>query len=265
MLENLYIKEILRSKEEKRILTGIITGIEDEYYKLKNKYIPCAILWYGDVKVLIPITHLRVDKQNKSIIRGMIGAEIDFIILEYDEVANIAIGSRKDAMELRSQIELPNLKVNDTIKVRIVGIGVKHIVVDMYGKEVIIKASELKHTYIVNCKDVYKVGEYLKVKIKKIDLKNNIYELSAKEFEENPFANIRKYITINGEYIGTVIAFPKNNSGIIVQLDNLQVTVLTRVPARFNSFPHFDDKVLIKVTEIKENKKYIYGYLMRII
>ena len=265
MLENLYIKEILRSKEEKRILTGIITGIEDEYYKLKNKYIPCAILWYGDVKVLIPITHLRVDKQNKSIIRGMIGAEIDFIILEYDEVANIAIGSRKDAMELRSQIELPNLKVNDTIKVRIVGIGVKHIVVDMYGKEVIIKASELKHTYIVNCKDVYKVGEYLKVKIKKIDLKNNIYELSAKEFEENPFANIRKYITINGEYIGTVIAFPKNNSGIIVQLDNLQVTVLTRVPARFNSFPHFADKVLIKVTEIKEDKKYIYGYLMRII
>ena len=265
MLENLYIKEILRSKEEKRILTGIITGIEDEYYKLKNKYIPCAILWYGDVKVLIPITHLRVDKQNKSIIRGMIGAEIDFIILEYDEVANIAIGSRKDAMELRSQIELPNLKVNDTIKVRIVGIGVKHIVVDMYGKEVIIKASELKHTYIVNCKDVYKVGEYLKVKIKKIDLKNNIYELSAKEFEENPFVNIRKYITINGEYIGTVIAFPKNNSGIIVQLDNTQVTVLTRVPARFNSFPHFADKVLIKVTEIKEDKKYIYGYLMRII
>ena len=142
--------------------------------------------------------------------------------------------------------------VNDTIRVRIVGIGVKHIVVDMYGKEVIIKASELKHTYIVNCKDLYKVGEYLKVKVKKIDLQNNIYELSAKEFEENPFADIRKYITINGEYIGKVIAFPKNNSGIIVQLDNLQVTVLTRVPARFNSFPHFADKVLIKVTEIKE-------------
>ena len=78
----------------------------------------------------------------------MIGAEIDFIILEYDEVANIAIGSRKDAMELRSKIELPNLKFNDTIRVRIVGIGVKHIIVDMYGKEVIIKASELKHTYI---------------------------------------------------------------------------------------------------------------------
>ena len=264
-MESLYIKEILRSKEEKRILTSTIVGIEEEYYKLKNKHIPCGILWYGDVKVLIPITHLRVYKQNKSVIRGMIGAEIDFIVLEYDEVANIAIGSRKDAMELRSKLEIPKLKQNDNIRVRIVGIGVKHIVVDMYGKEVIIKASELKHTYIINCKDLYKVGDYLKVKIKKIDLQNNIYELSAKDFEENPFLNIRKYITINGEYTGKVMAFPKNNSGILVQLDISQVTVLTRVPARFNSFPHFADKVLIKVTEIKEEKKYIYGYLMRVI
>lgn len=195
----------------------------------------------------------------------MIGAEIDFIVLEYDEVANIAIGSRKDAMELRSKLEIPKLKQNDNIRVRIVGIGVKHIVVDMYGKEVIIKASELKHTYIINCKDLYKVGDYLKVKIKKIDLQNNIYELSAKDFEENPFLNIRKYITINGEYTGKVMAFPKNNSGILVQLDISQVTVLTRVPARFNNFPHFADKVLIKITEIKEDKKYIYGYLMRVI
>ena len=264
-MEELIIKELLRSKEEKRILTGKITGIEDEYYKLKGENISCAIVWYGETKVLIPSTHLGIEKVNKSIIRGMLGAEIDFIVIELDNTSNIAIASRKDAMELRSKIELPKLKVNDTVRVRILAVGVKHIIVELYGKEVIIKASELKHTYIVNCKDVYKVGEYLKVKIKKIDLQNNIYELSAKEFEENPFDNIRKYITINGEYIGTVIAFPKNNSGIIVQLDNLQVTVLTRVPARFNSFPHFADKVLIKVTEIKENKKYIYGYLMRII
>ena len=264
-MEKLDIKEIMRSKEEKRILTGKVTGIEDEYYKLKGKYIPCAILWYGDVKVLVPITHLVQEKQSKSIIRGMQGAEIDFIILEYDEVANIAIGSRIDAMKLRSQIELPKLKINDTVRVRIVGVGIKHIVVDLYGKEAIIKADKLKHTYIVNCKDIYNVGDYLKVRIKEINIENNTFELSAKEFEENPFKNIRKYISVSGEYTGTVIAFPKNNSGVLVQLDNTEVTVLTRVPARFNSFPHYLEKVLIKVTEIKEEKKFIYGYLVRII
>lgn len=264
-LEELSIKEILRSKEEKRILKGNISGIEDEYYKLKNEYIPCAIVWYGDIKVLIPITHLLKNKQNKSLIRGMLGAEIDFIILEFDAVANVAIASRLDAMELRASVEIPKLKENDIIKVRIIAVGIKHIIVDMYGKEVIIKAENLKHTYILNCKQLYKVGNYLQVRIKKIDILNNKFELSAKEFEENPFKNIRKYITINGEYTAKVIAFPKNNSGILVQLDNSKITCICRVPARFNNYPHYMDNILIKITEIKENKKLIYGYLMRIL
>ena len=264
-MNNLSIKELLRSKEEKRILTSRIIGIEDEYYKLKNRNIPCAILWYEDIKILIPIMHLVENKESKSIIRGMIGAEIDFIILEYDEISNIAIASRIDAMKLRSQIELPKLKVNDAIKVRIVATSIKNIIVDMYGKEVIIGASNLKHTYILNCKDIYKVGDYLKVRIKKIDIENNIFELSAKDFEINPYTEIRKYVEVGGEYIGTVVGFPKKNSGIIVQLENIYVSILTRVPARYNNYPHYLDKVLIKVTEIKEEKKLLYGYLMRII
>lgn len=36
ILEDLEIKELLRSKEENRILTVKISGIEDEYYKLKQ-------------------------------------------------------------------------------------------------------------------------------------------------------------------------------------------------------------------------------------
>lgn len=264
-MEELNLKEILRSKDEKRILTGRISGIEDEYYTIKNTYIPCAIVYYKDIKVLIPITHLVRQQENKSIIRSMLNAEIDFIILEYDKISDIAIGSRLDAMELRSKLELPKLKQNDCIQVRIVAVGIKHIIVDMYGKEVIIKANNLKHTYIVNCKNLYTVGDYLQVRIKEIDIINDKFELSAKDFEENPFKNIRKYISLNGEYTATVIAFPKNNSGILVQLDNSNVTCLCRVPARFNKYPHYLDKVLVKITEIKEDKKFIYSYLMRII
>ena len=261
----LHSREILRSKEEKRILTGNIVGIELEYYRPKKKDIPCSILWKNDIKILIPISHLVKNKENKSIIRGMLGSEIDYIILEYDEISNIAIASRLQAMELRQKLELPKLKKDDIIKVRIIAVGVKHIVVDMYGLEINIRANELKHTYIVNCKELYNVGEYLKVKIKGMDIENKIYELSSKEFEDNPFKNIRKYIILNGEYIGKVIGFCKNSSGILVQLDNSNVTVLVRVPARFNGYPHYLDKVLIKITEIKEDKKLVYGYLVRVI
>lgn len=259
------MKELLRSKEEKRILTSKITGIEDEYYKLKNEYIPCAVLWYNNVKVLIPSSHLGINKINKSMIRGMLGAEIDFIIIDIDLNSNIAIASRKDAMHIRSELELSKLKVNDTVKVRILAVGVKHILVELYGKEIIIKADNLRHTFILNCKNYYSPGEYLKVRIKNIDINKNEFELSAKEFEENPFKDIRKYITEKGEYTGRVVAFPRLNSGIVVQLDNSNVTCLARVPARFNNYPHYLDNVLVKITEIKESKKLIYAYLLRII
>lgn len=261
----IYLKELLRSKEEKRILTSKINGIEDEYYKLKNEYIPCAVVWYNNIKVLIPSTHLGINKINKSMIRGMLGAEIDFIVIEIDTNSNIAIASRKAAMNLRAELELPKLKINDAVKVRILAVGIKHIVVELYGKEVIIKANNLKHTFILNCKDYYSPGDYLKVKIKNIDIENNIFELSAKDYETNPFKDIRKFITENGEYTGKVVAFPKLNSGIVVQLDNTNVTCLARVPARFNNYPHYLDNVLVKITEIKENKKLIYAYLIRTI
>ena len=263
-MEDIYLKELLRSKEEKRILTGKISGIEDEYYKYKGEYISCAVIWFNEYKVLIPSTHLGITKLNKSMIRGMLGAEIDFIIIEIDTISNIAIASRKAAMELRSELELSKLKCNDTAKVRILAVGIKHILVELYGKEVVIKADNLQHTYILNCKDLYSPGGYLKVRIKNIDAQNNVFELSAKDFIINPYTNIRKYITENGEYTGKVIAFPKKNSGIIVQLDTTNITCLVRVPARFNNYPHFLDNVLIRITEIKEYKKLIYGYLMRI-
>ena len=152
-------------------------------------------------------------------------------------------------MELRATLELSKLKVNDIVRVRILAVGVKHIIVELYGKEVIIKADNLQHTYIVNCKELYSPGEYLKVRVKNIDITNNIFELSAKEFLENPYKNIRKYIVEGGEYTGKVVAFPKNKSGIIVQLDRTNITCLIRVPARFNDYPHYENNVLIKVTE----------------
>lgn len=124
-MNELAIKELMRSKEEKRILTGIISGIEDEYYKLKNKNISCAIIWYKDIKVLIPNEHLGTNIANKSTIRGMLGAEIDFIVIEIDNVSNIAIASRKEAMQLRSELELSKLKINDSVRVRIIAVRCK--------------------------------------------------------------------------------------------------------------------------------------------
>lgn len=62
----------------------------------------------------------------------MLGAEIDFIVIEYDNISNIAIASRSLAMSLRSKIELPKIKVNDIVRTRIVATARKYVIVDFY-------------------------------------------------------------------------------------------------------------------------------------
>ena len=48
-MEELTLKEILRSKEEKRILTGKISGIEDEYYRFMSSHFrECPYYRSGD-------------------------------------------------------------------------------------------------------------------------------------------------------------------------------------------------------------------------
>jgi len=262
-MNSLALKELIRSKDEKRILTGKISGIEDEYYKIRNENISCAIVWYEDIKILIPSDHFGITNVSKSILRGMVQSEVDFIVIEIDDTAKIAIASRKVAMELRAEIELPKLNINDNVRVRILSVGIKHILVELYGKEVIIKAENLQHTYIVNCKEIYAPGQYLKVKLKNIDIEKNIFELDAKCFLENPYKNVRKYIVEKGEYTGKVVAFPKKKSGVIVQLDITNISCLIRVPAKFNNYPHYLQQVLIRITEIKEKQKLVYGYLVR--
>lgn len=103
---------------------------------IKGKNITCAIVWYEDIKILIPVTHLGVQKESKSVIRGMLGTEIAFIIIEFDLTTNMAIAIRKYAMELRSSLEIPKLKINDTARARIIAVGVKHILVELFGKSV---------------------------------------------------------------------------------------------------------------------------------
>lgn len=49
---------------------------------------------------------------------------------------------------------------------------------------------------------MYTPGECLKVETKQIDIEDNKFELSTKDFTKSSFNNIRKFITEYGEYIG---------------------------------------------------------------
>ena len=97
---------LVASLRSRHILCGKLEGVENS-----SSGEPRGILQYGEFKVLIPCNELMDVPENmrdmnpNDVMRYMfgkrLGAEIEFIVLGIDQGAEVVIGSRKEAMNLR--------------------------------------------------------------------------------------------------------------------------------------------------------------------
>lgn len=142
---NFDMQKLYSSKENLKILSGIIVAMEVIEYQ-KKKY-DCVIIYYGATRILIPIQELGIEK-NRKYLRNMLGSKIDFIVLEIDEISNIAIASRKNAMEIKQKIEFEKYFKDDIVKATVISIGIKHIKVNCLGKDVTLRIDDLAYGYI---------------------------------------------------------------------------------------------------------------------
>ena len=158
-------QNINSSKEKGKILTGKIIAIENE--QMKEELITCAIIDFNGIRVLIPATEISEDSKNdKKLLRNMMGAEIKFIIVEADRISEKAIGSRKKAMERLKEINIKKVQVGDKIYGKIVGVWKKFIRIEVIGIDFIVKAQDLQYGYVEDVSKMYKVNDKIKVIIK---------------------------------------------------------------------------------------------------
>ncbi len=209
--EKITWQNINSSKTKGKILTGDIIAIETE--KMKDTNIVCAIVDFKGIKVLIPATEIIKDgKNDKKLLRNMMGAEIKFIIIEADKISNKAIGSRIKAMERIRDINLKKIEVGDKIYSKVIGIWKKYIRIECLGMDFIIKAQDLQYGYVEDVSKLYKINEQIKVVVKEIDEEKKNIKISIKELLEDPFKNIRKDFTEKGEYLATITGYTDNRN-----------------------------------------------------
>lgn len=254
-------QNINSSKEKGKILSGKISAIEVE--KMKDNNITCAIVDFKGVKVLIPATEvIKEGKNDKKILRNMMGAEIKFIIVEADKVSSKAVASRVKAMERINEINLKKVQVGDKVFGKVVGIWRKYIRLECLGIDFIIKAQDLQYGYVEDVSKLYKIGEQIKVVIKEIDEGNQNIKISVKDLLEDPFKNIRKDFTEKGEYLATITGYTDN--GIFANITQGVDTVCT-LPTWLDRPPLPGDKVIIKIYKIVPEKRKIYSSLVKVI
>ena len=207
--EKIIWQNINSSKDRGKILTGKIIAIETE--KMKDADITCAIVDFKGIKVLIPATEIATDfKNNKKLLRNMMGAEIKFIIIETDKISSKAVGSRIKAMERIREINIKKVEVGDKIYAKVIGVWRKFIRIECLGVDFVVKAQDLQYGYIEDVSKMYKINEEIKVVIKKVSEENQMIKISIKDLLDDPFKNIRKDFTEKGEYLATITGYTDN-------------------------------------------------------
>lgn len=252
--------DIYASRQSNKILTSILNAIEK--VRINGEIKECAVVFYNDVKVIIPFEEMGLPREDRTIVRSMVGAEIDFIVRGIDTEKEIAVASRKFAMELRKRLELPKHKVGDIIQVRVDAVGKNDVIVEAYGIETRIPKDEVDYGYIKSLNDYVQVGDKVQAKIMELDIEKSVIKLSIKETKDDPLKGIGTRYKTNGEYLATVTGM--DYFGVYANLEQ-GVDVLCMLPNWSNFNVNKGDKVLVRILKVDKRAKKAIARLVRVV
>lgn len=278
--EDLIWHEITNAYRTRRILTGILGGIE----RLEGGA-TIAIIYYKNFRVVIPITEMMIYliqdeshnygeislRQNK-IINTMLGCEIDFIVKGLDSKTRSIAGSRKDAMLKKRQIFYfdqdasgsPKIYEDRVVQARVIAVSEKVVRVEIFGVETSIPARDLSFDWLGDANERFHVGEHILVRILSVnaeDPDNISVKADVKSVEGNTSKANMALCKVQGKYAGTVEDIHKG-------------TVFVRLSIGVNAIAHscYDnrqvgkkDTVSFVVTHIDEERNVAVGIITRII
>lgn len=259
-----YWIDIYESRQTQKILKGKINAVEQHGEEL------CSCVFYGDAKILIPSKVFNMEPEPKTdeekAIRkrkmfAAIGADIEFCVIEISREENLAIASRKKAMEIR-QKEIEKLKEGQKTKCRVMAVGKYAAIVEAHGVEKRLLPKDISWGLVDDLRDIVAVGDELDCIVKNIDPQTPNISISIKETMPNPYLLVDKKYIQDSEYLGTVSLVREN--GVFVNLEP-GVDALCPHPGWPGLRLNVGDKVVLKIRKIDGEKKKIRAHIERLV
>ena len=252
-------KKMERVFETQEEMTGYITGKVKGGFIANVEGLPCFMPSSQiDVRPLKKIDHL-------------MNTPLKVIATRIDKSRGNVCVSRRAVLEKSKNAEiteaLKNLKEGDIVEDAIVKATTDWgIFLDIKGIDALLHVSDLSHGRVKKPSDLVTIGQKLKVKITKIDDKNNRVSASIKALTEDPYANIEKKYKVGQFYEGTVTkimdygCFVKIEEGIEGLIHNSELDWTNR-NIKPNKVLSVSQKIKFKIVNIdKETKRISLSY-----
>lgn len=278
--EDLIWHEITNAYRTRRILTGMLGGIE----KLEGGA-TITIVYYKNFRVVIPITEMMINlvedethnygelslRQNK-IVNTMLGCEIDFIIKGLDSKERSIVASRKDAMLKKRQIfyfdqdssGTPKVYPDRVVQARVISVAEKVVRAEIFGVETSIPARDLSFDWLGDARERFHVGDHILVRIQEVkseDLEHISVRADVKSVEGDTSKANLALCKVQGKYAGTVEDI--HNGTVFVRLQ-IGVNAIAHTCYDSRTVGKKDD-VSFVVTHIDSERNVALGIITRII
>lgn len=294
---------LVGSKRSHSALTGVIYSISTHGGHI------CAVIKYGSFTVLIPSEKLLGPREEKAIAEQKddgektrmrrrfatqrIGSQVDFVVDAIDEMEMIAIGDRKEAMDIKKQAwylsndqnNEPILKKGTKVEARVVVASRNMLFVEVFGIEYVLREHDIAYVQIPNVAAEYPVGSTVPVVFTKLERERTeagivIHaQVSIKEAMTDP--RKREFDMVQPKDVLAATVTGAVEGGIIVRLGGMtgkqdamcQYQKKTRANGYSSDYevPPIGRNVIVKIRkkeefDSKQNPIYrVYGDIIRVL
>lgn len=258
-----YTNNVYASIQSGKILTGELSSVQN-FKKPSGNMVPCGVVFYGDIKVIIPIALMNISRPDIKVVKSMIGAKIDFLVKELDIKKKLASASRKDAMEVRRTKEFPRHKVKDKISVRVSAVGLNSIIVEALGVETTVAKEYVDWGYIQNLSDVIQIGDVRPAIITEMDAEKGTILVSLKDATEDPYLKNVASLEKGDQCLAVVTGV--QDFGVFLEIKYKKgVSALCPFPKWNNFYPKNGDEYLIRLKSINTEERKINASFVRLV
>jgi len=263
---------IYASFRSQSILTGTVAGVDQNELPVKNKdgkvemrVINSLVVIGYRVKILIPENAVWVNGEERGtfLMRGMIGATVDYVVINVDREGEVALASRALALVKRrrafSSGRTP-VRPGDVIDCSVLVVGPKRCLVTCGGYDVPMRPSDMSYTSILDMREHYRPGQELEARVLSHNPAQREIRISVKEATSNPFVGAERRHPVGSRRQAVITS--KYKGGVFCTMADGTVCLCLYSNVHYDSEFLLGDNAIIYISQYDYKNQHIYGRIV---
>lgn len=263
---------IYASFRSQSILSGTVVGVDQNELPVKNKdgkvemrVINSLVVIGYRVKILIPENAVWVNGEERGtfLMRGMIGATVDYVVINVDREGEVALASRALALVKRRRAFSSGralVRPGDTVDCSVLVVGPKRCLVSCGGYDIPMRPIDMSYTSILDMREHYRPGQELKARVLSHNPAQRALEISVKEATSNPFIGAERRHPVGSRRQAVITS--KYKGGVFCTMSDGTVSLCLYSNVHYDSEFLLGDNVIIYISQYDYKNQHIYGRIV---